>query len=145
MAPPSGRVPREQLMERRKQQSKCRNALATVAAIASLCATSAAFGDDNLDGLLLAADWSQTATERFTRLSESRTLEQLQDAAWRSPAAAARVSALELPEPKTPLQSFVEKCAELDAIPFLELSADDDHQVFIGVNFDGVLGVHALL
>lgn len=40
---------------------------------------------------------------------------------------------------------FAKECAEIEAIPFVEISTSDTKRVFFGVNFDGVIGFHGLL
>lgn len=40
------------------------------------------------------------------------------------------------------LRGFVEDCAELEVVPLKTLQDDEDRQMMIGVNFDGVLGLY---
>ncbi len=41
--------------------------------------------------------------------------------------------------------SFIEDCAELEAVPLLELKKDGRRRVYLGINFDGVFGIHGTL
>lgn len=50
-----------------------------------------------------------------------------------------------LPEPKPQLHAFIEECAELEAIPLIRLAEDRDRRWFVGISFDGYLGLHARL
>jgi hypothetical protein len=48
-----------------------------------------------------------------------------------------------IPEMQPRLVTFIKDCAEMDAIPFITISDKPDKRVFVGVNFDGVLGITA--
>lgn len=43
------------------------------------------------------------------------------------------------------MTSFVIDCAELEAIPLVELSTENSNRIFFGISFDGVLGFHGRL
>lgn len=53
--------------------------------------------------------------------------------------------ALQMSEAEPGIVTFAKDCAEIDAIPLLELAQNTDKRVFIGINFDGVLGIHGML
>lgn len=50
---------------------------------------------------------------------------------------------LEISEQRPGVMTFVEECATLNAIPLFELSRRKDRRLFIGISFDGLLGIHA--
>ncbi|MBT8096109.1 MAG: hypothetical protein KJO19_03675 [Woeseia sp.] len=52
---------------------------------------------------------------------------------------------INLPEPEAAWIAFAKDCASLDAIPLFELKNERDRRVFVGINFDGVFGIHGLL
>ena len=64
---------------------------------------------------------------------------------WPVETGKARTSNLNLPEPRSQLVSFVKKCAELEAVPLFEIAEQEDKHVYLGINFDGFLGVYARL
>ncbi len=51
----------------------------------------------------------------------------------------------DLPDLQPRVVSFIKDCADVDAVPLLELSKRKDRRVFFGISFDGVLGIHARL
>jgi len=52
---------------------------------------------------------------------------------------------IELPEHEPAIVSFAKECASLNAIPLFDLQRDEDRRVFVGINFDGYLGIHGQL
>lgn len=52
---------------------------------------------------------------------------------------------IDLPEAEPAFIAFAKECASLDAIPLLNLKQEEGRRVFVGINFDGVLGIHGLL
>jgi len=43
------------------------------------------------------------------------------------------------------LVSFIEECTDLEAIPLFDINTDSNKRVFVGVNFDGIFGIHGRL
>lgn len=107
---------------------RCANAVAAVP-VAFALSVSTAYADE----ITTALD------------TDSEVIEQLLESAIAGASAETHLAPIDLPDPEPALIAFAKECATLDAIPLFELKRDRDSRVFVGINFDGVFGIHGQL
>lgn len=116
---------------KRNKLSRCITAIATTFVALGMTAGSVALADEIYTPDSLFEDIG--ASDRFD-WQEYALIERRSD-----------LNEIELPDAEPAFIAFAKDCADLDAIPLVELKNDKNRRVFVGINFDGVFGIHGQL